>query len=515
MDLITGGISGADLQTGYIGPFVGAPAVVSVDSDNAVNQYQLVFVDVSGFTESISSVTLNGVDCVVTENDPTDDQIQVRVPGTLATGTYTMVVSGATETATITGVDYTQIAPFTSPVGDVDSNSGFSSPIKITPGTFHWIESGPSNGTLDSARAEAEGLWANDITDIYTPNVGFTGEDFIVFGLLFDDGTTDTITATITVEAQVDTDPDAFTVDPLTNQALDQWVEFPAIEVTGIDAGEEIAVSVTGTDVQYAVDAGAGFAGFTAATTNVQLGYLVKPRIRTANGFEVERTGSLAIGSQSSSLSATTRAAVLPTLDSALPDLNLGQGDAVSVDLDNYFSGASSYGLSGLPSNSGLEFDGSVLSGTTNVDDIEASPFTLVATAYSSDGSIQDSFDVTVIDDIAPAVTINPLTTLDTTPVASGSAGDATSLTLDVEGVDVTHSSTYSPTISSGSWTQQLNELAIGTYTMTATGVDDAGNETVVSATLKVVEQIATSPRGLFQPLFRSLTGSVNQTLFR
>lgn len=515
MELITGGISGAYLQTGYIGPFVGAPAVVSVDSDNAVNQYQLVLVDVSGFSESISSVTLNGVACVVAENDPSDDQIQVRIPGTLATGTYSMVVSGATETATITGISYTQTHPYSSPVGSVDSNSLFSSPVLITAGTYHRIVSGPSNGTLDAATAEADDLWGNDVADIYTPAAGFTGEDTVAIEVLFDDGTKDTITATITVEAQVDTDPDSFTVDPLTNQALDQWVEFPAIEVTGIDAGEEISVSVTGTDVQYAVDAGAGFAGFTAATTNVQLGYLVKPRIRTANGFEVERTGSIAIGSQSSGLSATTRAAVLPTLDSALPDLNLGQGDAVSVDLDNYFSGASSYGLSGLPANSGLEFDGSVLSGTTNVDDIEASPFTLVATAYSADGSIQDSFDVTVVDDIAPAVTVNPLTTLDTTPVASGSAGDATSLTLVVEGVDVTHSSTYSPIISSGSWIQQLNQLAIGTYTMTATGVDDAGNETVVSATLKVVEQIATSPRGLFQPLFRSLTGSVNQTLFR
>ena len=122
---------------------------------------------------------------------------------------------------------------------------------------------------------------------------------------------------------------------------------------------------------------------------------------------------------------------------------------------------------------------------------------------------------MTVVDDIAPAISINALTTLDTTPIASGSAGDASAITLQVEGVDVTHSSNYTPTLSNGAWTQQLNELALGTYTMTATGVDDAGNESVVSATLKVVEQIATSPRGLFQPLFRSLTGSVNQTLFR
>ncbi|WP_372986944.1 Ig-like domain-containing protein [Marinobacter sp.] len=128
--------------------------------------------------------------------------------------------------------------------------------------------------------------------------------------------------------------------------------------------------------------------------------------------------------------------------------------------------------------------------------------------------SIGDTSGV-LVDGVSPAITINALTTLDTTPIASGSAGDASAITLQVEGVDVTHGSSYTPTLSNGAWTQQLNELALGTYTMTATGVDDAGNESVVTATLKVVDEIITSPRGLFQPLFRSLTGSVNQTLFR
>ena len=49
--------------------------------------------------------------------------------------------------------------------------------------------------------------------------------------------------------------------------------------------------------------------------------------------------------------------------------------------------------------------------------------------------------DVTVVDDIAPVISINALTTLDTSPIVSGSARDATSLTLVVTGVG-----TYTPT---------------------------------------------------------------------
>ncbi|ATN93352.1 hypothetical protein [Marinobacter phage PS3] len=128
--------------------------------------------------------------------------------------------------------------------------------------------------------------------------------------------------------------------------------------------------------------------------------------------------------------------------------------------------------------------------------------------------SVGDTSGV-LVDGVAPVISINALTTTDTTPVVTGSAEDADSLVLDLEGVDITHSSSYNITPSAGSWSQQLPELALGEYLMTLTGVDSAGNETVVTAALNVVESVATSPRGLFQPLFRSLSGSVNQTLFR
>lgn len=475
------------------------PDVTDIDTDNAVNQYQQAIVNVSDFTETITSVTLGGEACTIPENDPTDDQITVGVPGSLTTGTYDLVISGATETDTLTGVSYTQTHARPAFDGLVDSNSILSGQ-SYTPNTYFRFVSGFSNGTLDLAAGDTA-EWAGDIADYYTPDEGFSGDDTASIQFLYSDGTTSaTVGVTVTVAPAVDTTPDQFDLGANVTGAEPGATIQRTFVLSGIDAGETVSPTATGSA--------------TVSPSTAQDGDTITVEV-TAGTYEQLVSGGVSINGVSDSFSVTTRAAIVPVQDVALPDLNLGETDPVLIDLDDYFSGAVSYSVSGLPAGSGLSFDGTVISGETNKDDIVASPFTLTVSATSAEGSIQDSFSVTVVDDIAPAVTIGDLTTLDTTPIASGSAGDATSLALVVEGVDVTHTSSYNPTPSNGSWAQQLSELAIGTYTMTLTGTDDAGNESVETATLKVVDEITTSPRGLFQPLFRSLTGSVNQTLFR
>lgn len=91
--------------------------------------------------------------------------------------------------------------------------------------------------------------------------------------------------------------------------------------------------------------------------------------------------------------------------------------------------------------------------------------------------SIGDTSGV-LVDGVAPSISIFPLTTLDTSPIVSGSAGDPTSLTLVVDGV------TYNPTPSGGTWSQQLPTLALGEYTLTLNGQDAAGN----AATLRILD---------------------------
>ncbi|QDP66618.1 MAG: hypothetical protein Tp1111DCM1126091_124 [Prokaryotic dsDNA virus sp.] len=139
----------------------------------------------------------------------------------------------------------------------------------------------------------------------------------------------------------VDTTPDPFTVTPLTDQPLDSYVEFSPIEVTGVDAGENIPVTVTGTSVEYAVDAGSGYGGYTSTITNVQLGYFVKPRIRTATEGSAEITGSVDIGGESSGLSATTVAAV----PQSVPVINTPTTTKNSVSASFTYSGSDATGF--------------------------------------------------------------------------------------------------------------------------------------------------------------------------
>ncbi|MDX1559723.1 MAG: Ig-like domain-containing protein [Marinobacter sp.] len=399
---------GTNGDTAPSSPVSSTPTITNIDTDNAVNQYQQAIANVSGFTETITSVTLGGAACTVPENDPTDDQITVGVPGSLATGTYDLVISGATETDTLTGVSYTQTHARPAFDGLVDSNSILSGQSYTAETYFRFVTSF-SNGTLDTAAGDAA-EWAGDIADYYTPNEGFTGDDTASIEFLYADGTTSaTVGVTITV-------PDTLS---------------PAIDsVTVPTAGTYI----TGESLQF-----------------------------TANWNEVVNvTGTPAL------------------------NLNIGGSSRQA----NYVSGTGT---------AALVFSYTVQAGDEDTDGIVVSSLTLDGgtiqdaannPAYLTLNSVGDTSGV-LVDGVAPVISVNGLTTTDTTPNFTGSAGDAVSLTLDVEGVDVVYSQTYNITPSGGSWSQLSELLALGNYTLTLNGVDAAGNAaTEQTATLSIVEEI-------------------------
>jgi len=115
-----------------------------------------------------------------------------------------------------------------------------------------------------------------------------------------------TSSITITIPTGVDVTPDAFTFTDATGVEPNTLTESNTITITGVDAGEDIAVTVVGGE--YAVDAGAGFGGYTATGTNVQLNYDIKVRGTSNAAYEGTADVALTAGGVSDTFTMTTRA---------------------------------------------------------------------------------------------------------------------------------------------------------------------------------------------------------------
>jgi len=154
--------------------------------------------------------------------------------------------------------------------------------------------------------------------------------------------------------------------------------------------------SYSGSDAdsfEYSINSGA----WTAFTGTISLSALDADTLYSGALRATNATGS----GESQLFSFTTDAIPVipepPTLSTALPDLNLNEGETVDINLSSYFTGAASYGATGLPS--GLTLSGSVISGTA-----QSGTSTVTVTATNTDGTVSDGFDliVTAIEDAGP-----------------------------------------------------------------------------------------------------------------
>ncbi|MGI2784573.1 Ig-like domain-containing protein, partial [Vibrio alginolyticus] len=125
----------------------------------------------------------------------------------------------------------------------------------------------------------------------------------------------------------------------------------------------------------------------------------------------------------------------------------------------------------------------------TLVDNMLASltdnSYTVTVTATDEAGNQGVASGTLVVDTVGPIVTVNEVTTNDTTPVLVGTVNDATAnITVTVNGVD------YSVTNNGdGSWTladDTLASLADNSYTVTVTATDEAGNQGTATGTLVI-----------------------------
>ncbi|MDS1791865.1 beta strand repeat-containing protein, partial [Vibrio parahaemolyticus] len=111
--------------------------------------------------------------------------------------------------------------------------------------------------------------------------------------------------------------------------------------------------------------------------------------------------------------------------------------------------------------------------------------YTVTVTATDEAGNQGVASGTLVVDTVGPIVTVNEVTTNDTTPALVGTVNDATAnITVTVNGVD------YSVTNNGdGSWTladDTLPSLADNSYTVTVTATDEAGNQGTATGTLVI-----------------------------
>jgi len=303
-----------------------------------------------------------------------------------------MIINAGSRTGGVIQASYTgeyagggTVYPYTAPYGLVDTNSLFSGQVYEDGSEFR-IVTGPSNGTLDASGAESGNLWGNDVDDIYTPTAGYTGDDSVTLEVKYIDGTTAQWVATIAVEAAATEVPQGtWTIGTITTDETTASLT-PSYSLT--DA----------TSYQYSINSG----DWVTFTGTISLTSLAD---ETAFSGALRATNSVGSGASASFAFTTDRIPVPPTVSTALPDLNLSEGEAVSINLDSYFAGAVSYSATGLPS--GLTLSGSVISGTA-----QAGSATVTVTATNADGSISDSFATNIASTGNPVINLTGSTNI-------------------------------------------------------------------------------------------------------
>lgn len=186
-------------------------AIGNLNTDNSVTTYQQANANgVSGFGGPITSGTLGGEAVTIIDGDwqSNGGVVSLRVPGNLATGTYDLVLSDGTDSATLSGVTFTQEYPYEAPYGLVDSNSDWAGQV-LTEGSRWKVTTEFTNITYDYVTGAAETPpFGNDINDHAEADVGYSGDDSQERQVIYGDGATATYTVSVSVgEGGIDVYP--------------------------------------------------------------------------------------------------------------------------------------------------------------------------------------------------------------------------------------------------------------------------------------------------------------------
>jgi VCBS repeat-containing protein len=270
------------------------------------------------------------------------------------------------------------------------------------------------------------------------------------------------VTSTANGNLIIDTAAPVVTVDAvLTNDST------PTLTGTVDDPTASVTVTVDGSDY--------------SATNNGDGTWTLADDVLTAladNSYPVTVTATDEVGNQGTAtgtLTVDTTAPAAPVLDPTNGSELTGTaepGSNVQVDIDG--DGTPDYTT--VADGNG---DWSITPDTPLTDGT-----TVTATAVDEAGNVSAPATV-VVDAIAPSVSVNDVTTNDTTPMLTGTVDDTTaSVTVNVNGTD------YSATNNGdGTWTladDVLAALVDNSYTVTVTATDVVGNQGTATGTLTV-----------------------------
>ncbi|MDP2536167.1 Ig-like domain-containing protein [Alteromonas stellipolaris] len=427
---------------------------------------------------AIVVVTIDGVDYTATNNGDGSWTLADDAVAALADGSYT---------ATVTATDAD---------GNVGSNSG-TVVIDTTPPAIPTVDAG--NGTEITGTAEAGA----------TVNVDVDG-----------DGTPD-----FTVIADGDGNWSITPDTPLADGVI--------VTVTATDAAGNISNPASDT-----VDAAAPVVAFNDLTTNdttpALTGSVDDPTatvVVTINGADYTATNNgdgtwtladdavaaLAEGSYTGTVTATdpegnvgtnTGTVVIDTTAPAAPTVEAGNGTEITGTAE-----------AGATVNVDVNGDGTpdftvIADGDGNWSVTPDTPLAdgVVVTATATDEAGNTSGPASdTVDAVAPVVTINDITTNDTTPALTGTVDDPTAtVVVTIDGVDYTATNN-----GDGTWTladDVVATLAEGSYPTSVTATDDAGN-TDTDTDTAIID--TTAPKVAINDLTTNdttpeLTGTVN-----
>ncbi|MCF7480996.1 Ig-like domain-containing protein [Vibrio sp. J1-1] len=432
------------------------PPVVSVD-EVLTNDATPALTGTVDDTAASVTVNVNGTDYPATNNgDGTWTLADDTLPA-LTENSYTVTVTATDEAGNQSTSTGTLVVDTTAPVVTVDD----ALTNDATPALTGSVDDPAANvivtvnGTDYPATNNGDGTWtlADDTLPALADNsypVTVTATD--------EAGNQGTATSTLVVDTVA---PDA----PVINAGN-------GTEISGTaEANSEVNIDVDGD----------GTPDYTT-TADENGNWAVTPDSPLADGTEVKATATDQAGNTSEPASSTTNAAAATvTVNSAVtndstPPLSGTIDDSAATVVVNV------NGTDYTAINNG---DGTWSIGDNVVTELAEGNYPILVTATTLTGAESTASGSLTIDTTAPAVTVDDVTTNDTTPALTGTVDDNTaSVSVNVNGTD------YPATNNGdGTWTladDTLPPLTENSYTVTVNATDEAGNQDTATGTLVI-----------------------------